>query len=78
MQISRLRKALAGEDGSGGAGLIVTRERGYRLAIAPEQLDAYRFERLVAEGRQRAGRRPSRVGRDGPGARRSRYGAARR
>ena len=51
MQISRLRKALAGEDGSGGAGLIVTRERGYRLAIDPEQLDSYRFERLVAEGR---------------------------
>jgi DNA-binding SARP family transcriptional activator len=51
MHISRLRKALAGEDGSGPSGLIVTRERGYRLAIDPEQLDSYRFERLVAEGR---------------------------
>ena len=51
MHISRLRKALAGEDGSGADGLIVTRERGYRLAIDPEQLDSYRFERLVAEGR---------------------------
>ena len=50
MHVSRLRKALAGEDGRG-TGLIVTRERGYSLAIYPEQLDAWRFERLVAEGR---------------------------
>jgi DNA-binding SARP family transcriptional activator len=50
MQVSRLRKALAGDGGSG-PGLIETRERGYKLAIDPEQLDAYRFERLVAEGR---------------------------
>ena len=52
MHISRLRKALAGENGSG-AGLIVTRERGYSLTIHPEQLDAWRFERLVAEGRDK-------------------------
>jgi DNA-binding SARP family transcriptional activator len=50
MHVSRLRKALAGEDGRG-AGLIVTRERGYRLAIDPERLDSHRFERLVATGR---------------------------
>jgi DNA-binding SARP family transcriptional activator len=51
MHISRLRKALAGEDGSGRAGLIVTRERGYRLAIDPDEVDAHRFERSFAEGR---------------------------
>ena len=50
MHVSRLRKALSGEDGRG-TGLIVTRERGYSLAIYPEQLDSRRFERLVAEGR---------------------------
>jgi DNA-binding SARP family transcriptional activator len=58
MQVSRLRKALAGDGGSG-PGLIETRERGYKLAIDPEQLDAHRFERLVAEGRaQLAADRP--------------------
>jgi DNA-binding SARP family transcriptional activator/tetratricopeptide (TPR) repeat protein len=51
MQISRLRKALAGEAGNGGAGVIVTRERGYELRLDPGRLDAHRFERLVAEGR---------------------------
>jgi predicted ATPase/DNA-binding SARP family transcriptional activator len=48
MQISRLRKALAD---NGSANLVVTRERGYELAVDPERLDSHRFERLVAEGR---------------------------
>ncbi|MDA0180042.1 AAA family ATPase [Solirubrobacter phytolaccae] len=43
--ISRLRKAL-GPDGG-----VTTREHGYELQVDPEQLDAHRFERLVAEGR---------------------------
>ena len=62
MHVSRLRKALSGEDGRG-TGLIVTRERGYSRAIYPEQLDAWRFERLVAEGRDElaAGRAQSAV-----------------
>jgi DNA-binding SARP family transcriptional activator len=51
MQISRLRRALAGEDGSGRADIIVTRERGYELTLDRDSLDAHRFERLVAEGR---------------------------
>jgi DNA-binding SARP family transcriptional activator len=51
MQISRLRKALAGEAGSTSAGVVVTRERGYELMLDPERLDSHRFERLVAEGR---------------------------
>jgi DNA-binding SARP family transcriptional activator len=51
MQISRLRKALAGEAGNGSAGVVVTRERGYELRLDSDRLDAHRFERLVAEGR---------------------------
>jgi DNA-binding SARP family transcriptional activator len=50
MHISRLRKALAGEGGSG-SGPIVTRERGYELTLDPELVDSHRFERLVAEAR---------------------------
>ena len=51
MHISRLRKALAGPDGSGRDSPIVTRERGYELALDPEQLDSHRFERHLARGR---------------------------
>jgi DNA-binding SARP family transcriptional activator/WD40 repeat protein len=43
--VSHLRKAL-------GAGVIVTQGRGYRLAVAPGQVDAVRFEALGAEGRR--------------------------
>ncbi len=48
--ISRLRKALAGGEGNGSAGLVATREHGYELELDPERLDAHRFERLLAEG----------------------------
>jgi DNA-binding SARP family transcriptional activator/tetratricopeptide (TPR) repeat protein len=51
MQISRLRKALAGGADDGSAGVVVTRERGYELRLDPEGLDAHRFERLLDEGR---------------------------
>ncbi|MGH2949806.1 MAG: AfsR/SARP family transcriptional regulator, partial [Solirubrobacteraceae bacterium] len=62
MQISRLRKALAGEAGNGSAGVVVTRERGYELRLDPERLDAHRFEQLVAEGRSElAGGHPERA-----------------
>src|SRR5829696_5042611 len=63
MQISRLRKALAGEAGDGSAGVVVTRERGYQLILDPDRLDSQRFERLVAEGRSElaAGRPESAV-----------------
>src|SRR6266487_496774 len=43
--VSHLRKALGG-------GVIVTQGRAYRLAVAPEQVDAVRFEALRAEGRR--------------------------
>jgi DNA-binding SARP family transcriptional activator len=62
MQISRLRKALAGEAGNGSAGVVVTREHGYELRIDPERLDMHRFQRLVAEGRSElAGGHPERA-----------------
>jgi DNA-binding SARP family transcriptional activator len=51
VQISRLRRALVGGMSNGSEGTIVTREHGYELTLDPERLDAYRFERLLAEGR---------------------------
>ena len=48
MHVSRLRKVLGGGDGTGP---IATRDRGYRIEIDPDQLDAHRFESLVARGR---------------------------
>lgn len=36
---------------AGGRGLLVTRAPGYMLEVAPEQVDAGRFERLLKEGR---------------------------
>jgi DNA-binding SARP family transcriptional activator len=48
VHVSRLRKALAVD---GRTGPIVTRDHGYRLEANPEQIDARRFERLVAEAR---------------------------
>ena len=51
VRISQLRRALgpAGE-------LLVTRPPGYALALAPEQVDLRRFERLVEEGDRALGR----------------------
>jgi DNA-binding SARP family transcriptional activator len=43
-RVSALRRAL----GPGGAGLVVTRPPGYVLEVAPERVDAGRFEGLVA------------------------------
>jgi len=47
VQVSRLRKALAGatDDHS----LVVSRKPGYGICIASDALDAWRFERLVAD-----------------------------
>jgi predicted ATPase/DNA-binding SARP family transcriptional activator len=49
---SRLRKALP-------TGLIEGQPGGYRLAVAPDAVDALRFERLLAQARQEEG--PGRV-----------------
>src|SRR3954447_269318 len=46
VHVSRLRKALGTPE------LIVTSPAGYRVRIAPEDLDAARFEELVADGRR--------------------------
>jgi YVTN family beta-propeller protein len=43
--VSQLRKVL-------GEGCVITRGRGYLLAVDPEQLDLGRFERLLGEGRE--------------------------
>src|SRR5215218_4084304 len=51
-RVSALRRAL----GPAGAGLVVTSSPGYRLAVEPEQLDAGRFQRLVAEADAAAAR----------------------
>src|SRR6266487_4335768 len=48
---SRLRKALP-------SGLIEGQPGGYRLAVAPDAVDALRFERLVAQARDAEGPRP--------------------
>jgi DNA-binding SARP family transcriptional activator/tetratricopeptide (TPR) repeat protein len=62
VRVSRLRKALEGESGNGGVGVVETREHGYRLHIDPDSLDAHRFERLIAEGRSElAAGRPKRA-----------------
>src|SRR5215208_2582440 len=45
--VSQLRRALGRE-------LVVTRPGGYQLAIAPDALDLFRFERLVGEARAAA------------------------
>ena len=50
VHISRLRRALE-EASNGDGGAIVTRGGGYVLQVQPDQVDALRFESLVAEGR---------------------------
>ena len=50
--ISQLRKAIEPGVSSGAAPrMLVTAEPGYRLVIPSQDLDAWRFERLLAEGR---------------------------
>ena len=50
--VSQLRRAL-GDGGNGDAVEILTRGRGYELRVAPDEVDAARFERLVADGAAR-------------------------
>ena len=60
--VSRARRAL------GGAAAIEQSAAGYRLAVTPDDVDALRFERLVAAGSGGAG--PGAVARAGAGGRR--------
>jgi DNA-binding SARP family transcriptional activator/Flp pilus assembly protein TadD len=48
MAVSRLRRLL----GQAGRETLVTRPGGYLLQVAPEQVDAGRFERLAAQGQR--------------------------
>ncbi|MEV5847055.1 AfsR/SARP family transcriptional regulator [Streptomyces sp. NPDC051985] len=48
--VSRLRTAL--RSAAGAEGLLVTRPPGYQLRVDPMTVDAVRFERLAASGRQ--------------------------
>src|SRR5262245_23348762 len=50
VRISQLRKALDGGRSSSRE-LLQTRPPGYVLQVDPEEIDARRFERMVAEGR---------------------------
>ena len=47
--VSRLRRLLDG----GGGGIVLRSESGYRLGVAPDDVDVLRFERLAARGRDR-------------------------
>jgi WD40 repeat protein/DNA-binding SARP family transcriptional activator len=50
--VSLLRRSL-GDGDNGNALEILTRGRGYELHVAPDEVDAARFERLVADGAAR-------------------------
>lgn len=52
VHVSRLRQALAA--GGSPTQPIVSTARGYTLEVAPESVDAWRFDRLVEEGRRLA------------------------
>jgi predicted ATPase/DNA-binding SARP family transcriptional activator len=56
-RVSALRRAL----GRAGTGLVAYRPPGYRLAVDPEQVDAARFERLVAQAGALAPAEPGRA-----------------
>jgi DNA-binding SARP family transcriptional activator/Tfp pilus assembly protein PilF len=47
--VARVRRAL---DGCGLPGLLAARDSGYALAVAPDDVDADRFERAVRDGRR--------------------------
>jgi DNA-binding SARP family transcriptional activator len=56
--VSQLRKLL------GSAETIITREPGYLIRVEPDELDLFRFERLVAEAEQASSDRAARLLRD--------------
>ncbi len=70
-QVSRLRKLLGATD------VLVTKAGGYVLNVEPEQIDASRFEHLLAEGR-RANAAGNPAAGAGPSAPRSGSGGERR
>lgn len=51
--VSRLRSVLYASGPGAGAELVVSRDPGYLLGVEKSQIDAFRFERAVAEASQR-------------------------
>jgi predicted ATPase/DNA-binding SARP family transcriptional activator len=49
--VSKLRRNLVEIDGPAGSDVVVTRPPGYLLAIEPDEVDAIRFARLLADAR---------------------------
>ncbi|MFI9227900.1 ATP-binding protein [Streptomyces rimosus] len=62
--LSHLRRVLAPAAGQGASSVLRYQAPGYVLQLAPEQVDAYRFEQMVTEGRQSLDRRDPRGARD--------------
>ncbi|OKH99080.1 transcriptional regulator [Streptomyces sp. CB02923] len=50
--LSHLRRVLAPAAGQGTSSVLRYQAPGYVLQLAPEQVDAFRFERMVTDGRQ--------------------------
>ncbi|MFH8410888.1 ATP-binding protein [Streptomyces sp. NPDC018019] len=62
--LSHLRRVLAPAAGQGTSSVLRYQAPGYVLQLAPEQVDAFRFERMVADGRQLLDRSDPRGARD--------------
>ncbi|WP_235488961.1 BTAD domain-containing putative transcriptional regulator [Streptomyces roseoverticillatus] len=62
--VSHLRRALQPAAGPGGTSVLRRRSGGYVLELAPEQIDTFRFELLVTEGRRLLDRRDPLTARD--------------
>ncbi|KAA6212545.1 transcriptional regulator [Streptomyces albofaciens JCM 4342] len=62
--LSHLRRVLAPAAGQGASSVLRYQAPGYVLQLAPEQIDAHRFERMVADGRHLLDRRDPRGARD--------------
>ena len=60
--VARLRPALRDPTGSTAGEVLVTQAPGYLLAVDPEQVDAGRFERLVADASARRVDQPRSAG----------------
>ncbi|GCD33088.1 SARP family transcriptional regulator [Streptomyces chrestomyceticus JCM 4735] len=62
--LSHLRRVLAPAAGQGTSSVLRYQAPGYVLQLDPEQVDAFRFEQMVADGRQLLDRRDPRGARD--------------
>ncbi len=60
--VARVRQALKDPTGTAAGEVLITRPPGYLLAVEPEQVDAGRFERLLADASHDAADRPQAAG----------------